>query len=159
VFVDSDAATWQIDPADVRRKIAPRTKAVIAVHLYGHPCELDELQAICRQNNRFLVEDCAEAIGTVYENRRVGSFRDISSFSVFGNKTLTTGGRERLRDGHRAGRPGRRPRAAARPPARGGYRDAAGIQQGAGAAVVRRRLCSQAPPCRAGGFDGSQQAR
>jgi perosamine synthetase len=91
VFADADAGTWQIDPADVRRKVTPRTKAVIAVHLYGHPCEMDELQAICREHHLFLVEDCAEALGTVYRNRHVGTFGDISTFSFFGNKTLTTG--------------------------------------------------------------------
>lgn len=91
VFADSSAQDWQIDPADVERKITPRTRAVMAVHLYGHPCDMDALQAICRRHRLFLIEDCAEAIGTVYKNRHVGGFGDIASFSFFGNKTMTTG--------------------------------------------------------------------
>jgi perosamine synthetase len=91
VFVDSTPGTWQIDPEDVERRITPRTKAIIAVHLYGHPCDMDALQAICRRHRIFLVEDCAEAIGSVYKNRHVGTFGDIATFSFFGNKTMTTG--------------------------------------------------------------------
>jgi perosamine synthetase len=91
VFVDSEPGHWQIDPADVQRKITAKTKAVIAVHLYGHPCAMDELMALCRQHNLFLVEDCAEAIGTMYRHQHVGTFGDISTFSFFGNKTMTTG--------------------------------------------------------------------
>ncbi len=91
VFVDAEPGHWQIDPADVQRKITPHTKAIIAVHLYGHPCAMDELMALCRQHHLFLVEDCAEAIGTLYRNRHVGTFGDIATFSFFGNKTMTTG--------------------------------------------------------------------
>jgi len=91
VFVDAEPGHWQIDPADVQRKITPHTKAIIAVHLYGHPCAMDELMALCRQHHLFLVEDCAEAIGTQYRNQHVGTFGDIATFSFFGNKTMTTG--------------------------------------------------------------------
>jgi perosamine synthetase len=91
VLVDSLASTWQIDPADARRKITPRTKALMAVHLYGQPCEMDQLLRICRERNLWLVEDCAEAFGAVYRGRNVGTFGDISTFSFFGNKTITTG--------------------------------------------------------------------
>lgn len=91
VFVDSLMDTWQIDPDDVRRKITDRTRAVIAVHLYGHPCRMDELAEIAKENSLFLVEDVAEAIGSEYKGRRAGSFGDISCFSFFGNKTITTG--------------------------------------------------------------------
>jgi len=91
VFVDSLADTWQMDPADVERKITPRTRAIMAVHLYGHPCEMDALCAIARERHLFLVEDCAEAIGTRYHGRHVGVFGDIGPFSFFGNKTITTG--------------------------------------------------------------------
>jgi perosamine synthetase len=91
VFADSTPSTWQIDPADVERRITPRTKAVMAVHLYGHPCDMDALQSICRRHRLFLIEDCAEGIGSVYKNRHVGSFGDIAIFSFFGNKTMTTG--------------------------------------------------------------------
>lgn len=91
VFVDSEAHTWQMDPADVRRKISQRTRAIMAVHLYGHPCDLDELGAIARESNLFLVEDCAEAIGTLHNGNHVGTSGNISTFSFFGNKTITTG--------------------------------------------------------------------
>lgn len=91
VFVDSLQETWQIDPSDVIRKITPKTKAIMAVHLYGHPCDMDALVAICKEHNLFLIEDCAEAIGTLYKGKHVGTFGDVSTFSFFGNKTITTG--------------------------------------------------------------------
>ena len=91
VFVDSLLDTWQMDPKDVERKITPRTKAIMAVHLYGHPCDMASLQEISKQNGLFLIEDCAEAIGSLYKNKHVGSFGDIATFSFFGNKTITTG--------------------------------------------------------------------
>lgn len=91
VFVDCCGSDWQIDPEDVRAKVTPRTKAIMAVHLYGHPCDMDALQRIARENGIFLVEDCAEAIGTLYKGRHVGTFGDVSTFSFFGNKTITTG--------------------------------------------------------------------
>jgi perosamine synthetase len=91
VFVDSLIETWQMDPADVEKKITAKTRAVMAVHLYGHACDLDSLVAVCEQHDLFLIEDCAEAIGTMYKNRYVGTFGDISTFSFFGNKTITTG--------------------------------------------------------------------
>lgn len=91
VFVDSLVDTWQIDPEDVRRKITPNTRAVMAVHLYGQACDMDPLMAICKEHNIFLIEDCAEAIGSKYKGKYVGTFGDISTFSFFGNKTITTG--------------------------------------------------------------------
>jgi perosamine synthetase len=91
VFVDSLPDTWQMDPADVRRKLTPRTKAIMVVHLYGHPCDMDALAAIAREEGIFLVEDCAEAFGTRYKGKHVGVFGDIACFSFFGNKTITTG--------------------------------------------------------------------
>lgn len=91
VFCDSLDSTWQMDPADVRRRITPRTRAILAVHLYGQPCEMDELVKIAREHDLFLVEDCAEAFGSLYKGRHVGTFGDIGTFSFFGNKTITTG--------------------------------------------------------------------
>ncbi|HVK93767.1 MAG TPA: DegT/DnrJ/EryC1/StrS aminotransferase family protein [Noviherbaspirillum sp.] len=91
VFVDSLESTWQIDPEDVRRKITRRTKAVMAVHLYGLPCEMETLTRICKEFDLYLIEDCAEAFGTYYRGQHVGTFGDISTFSFFGNKTITTG--------------------------------------------------------------------
>lgn len=91
VFVDSLPDTWQIDPADVRRKITPKTKAIMAVHIYGHPCEMDELKTIAKEHNLFLVEDAAEGFGSKYKGKYTGTFGDVSIFSFFGNKTITTG--------------------------------------------------------------------
>lgn len=91
IFVESLEDTWQVDPADVRRKITPKTKAVMAVHLYGQACEMDELLLICREHGLLLIEDCAEAFGTLYKGKHVGTFGDIATFSFFGNKTITTG--------------------------------------------------------------------
>jgi perosamine synthetase len=91
VFVDSDAATWQIDPVDIRRHVTPRTRAIMPVHLYGQACEMDAIMAIAKEFGLFVVEDCAEAFGTLYKGRHVGTFGDISTFSFFGNKTITTG--------------------------------------------------------------------
>lgn len=91
VFVDSLSESWQINPDDVLKKITTKTKAVMAVHLYGHPCDMDPLVEICKKHNIFLIEDCAEAIGSLYNGKHVGTFGDISTFSFFGNKTITTG--------------------------------------------------------------------
>lgn len=91
VFVDSMPDSWQMNNDDVRKKITNKTKAIMAVHLYGHACEMDELVKICKEFNLFLIEDCAEAIGSLYKGRHVGTFGDIATFSFFGNKTITTG--------------------------------------------------------------------
>lgn len=91
VFVDSLERSWQIDPEDVKRKITSKTKAVMVVHLYGLPCDMDAITAICAENDLLLIEDCAEAFGTLYKGRHVGTFGDVATFSFFGNKTITTG--------------------------------------------------------------------
>ncbi len=91
VLADSLADTWQIDPDDLNAKITPRTKAIMVVHLYGHACDMDRICNIAHTNNLFLIEDCAEALGTKYKNRHVGTFGQLSTFSFFGNKTITTG--------------------------------------------------------------------
>lgn len=91
VFVDSLADTWQMDPDEVRRKITPRTRAIMVVHLYGHPCDMDSLVTIAKEHGIFLLEDCAEAFGALYKGHHVGTFGDIATYSFFGNKTITTG--------------------------------------------------------------------
>ena len=91
VFVDSMADTWQMDPADIRRNITPKTKAIMVVHLYGQSCDMDAIAAIAQEFRLFVVEDCAEAFGTLFKGRHVGTFADIGAFSFFGNKTITTG--------------------------------------------------------------------
>lgn len=91
VFVDSLPDTWQIDPQEVRRCITEKTKAILAVHLYGHPCDVEALREIADQHRLFLIEDCAEALGSRYKSQHVGMFGDIATFSFYGNKTITTG--------------------------------------------------------------------
>jgi perosamine synthetase len=91
VFVDSIKDTWQICPEDIRRQITPRTRAIMVVHLYGQACDMDAIMQIAREHRLFVIEDCAEAFGTMYKGRHVGTFGDISTFSFFGNKTITTG--------------------------------------------------------------------
>jgi perosamine synthetase len=91
VFVDSLRDTWQVDPEDIERKITEKTRAIMVVHLYGHPCDMNKILAIAKKHNLFLIEDCAEAFGSKYKNQQVGTFGDISAFSFFGNKTITTG--------------------------------------------------------------------
>ncbi len=91
VFADSLEKTWQVDPVSIRQKITPKTKAIMAVHLYGHPCDMQPILDICKEHNLYLIEDCAEAFGTYYRGQHVGTFGDVATFSFFGNKTLTTG--------------------------------------------------------------------
>ncbi len=91
VFAECRADDWLIDVADVAARITPRTKAIMAVHLYGAVCDLPALSALAKAHGLFLIEDCAEALGSTFENRHVGLFGDVGTFSFFGNKTVTTG--------------------------------------------------------------------
>jgi len=91
VFADSDQNTWQIDPSGIRKLITPKTKAIMPVHLYGHPSDMDAIMLIAKEFGLFVIEDCAEAFGSKYKGKYVGTFGDISTFSFFGNKTITTG--------------------------------------------------------------------
>ena len=91
VFIDSLPDSWQMDPADFRRKITDKTKAVLCVHLYGHPCDMDSILPIAHEHNLFVIEDCAESLGSLYKGRHTGTFGDIATFSFYGNKTITTG--------------------------------------------------------------------
>lgn len=91
VFVDSDLHTWQIDTTMIEAKITKRTKAILVVHIYGQPCEMTSILSIAKKYKLYVVEDCAEAFGSLYKGKYVGSFGDISTFSFFGNKTITTG--------------------------------------------------------------------
>jgi perosamine synthetase len=91
VLVDCSPDTWNLDPAAVEAAITPRTVGIIPVHLYGMPCDMVALQAIARRYNLWLVEDAAEAHGATIHGQRVGSFGTIASFSLFGNKIITTG--------------------------------------------------------------------
>jgi perosamine synthetase len=91
VFVDILADSWCLDPAQVEAAITPRTKAILAVHLYGNLCAMDRLLAIGRARGIPVVEDAAEAIGSVWHGRRAGSMGAFGAFSFHGTKTLTTG--------------------------------------------------------------------
>ena len=91
VIVDVDKKKWTIDINEIKKNITKKTKAIIAVHLYGNPCDLDNLKKICKKNKIFLIEDCAEAIGSKYKNKLVGTFGDCAIFSFFANKTISTG--------------------------------------------------------------------
>lgn len=90
-LADSLPDTWNIDPRSVESLISERTKAVLVVHLYGNPCDMEAISKICKDNNLLLIEDCAEAIGSKINDQHVGTFGDISSFSFYGNKTITCG--------------------------------------------------------------------
>ena len=91
VFVDSDALTFNIDASKIEEKITSRTKAILPVHLYGLPCDMDAIQAIAKKHNLFVIEDAAEAHGAMYNGKRVGSIGDVAAFSFFGNKIITSG--------------------------------------------------------------------
>ena len=82
VLVDSDPVTFNINPAEVEKKITPKTKAIIPVHLFGQSCEMDQIMAIARKNNIKVIEDAAQAIGVQYKDGRcVGTIGDIGCFS------------------------------------------------------------------------------
>ncbi len=91
VFADVDPHTWTLDPAAVEGLISDRTRAIMPVHIYGHPCDMDPLIEIARQRQLKVIEDCAEAVGAEYKGRRVGSIGDVGCFSFFANKIITTG--------------------------------------------------------------------
>ena len=91
VFVDSERETWNLDPSLIEKCITKKTKAIVAVHLYGHPANMQELRRIANRHKLYLVEDAAEAHGAICNGKRVGSFGDISCFSFYGNKVITTG--------------------------------------------------------------------
>jgi perosamine synthetase len=91
VFVDSEAITWNLDPEQVEAAITPRTRAIIAVHLYGHPADLESLRELAHKHNLALVEDAAEALGARYMGMPMGSMGDLGTFSFYGNKIITTG--------------------------------------------------------------------
>jgi len=91
VFIDILPDSWCLNPALIEDAITPRTKAIIAVHLYGNLCEMDQILAIGKKYGIPVVEDAAEAIGSVYHGQRAGSMGKFGSFSFHGTKTLTTG--------------------------------------------------------------------
>lgn len=91
VFVDSHPNYWCMNPKKIEEKITKNTKAIIPVHLYGHPCDMDAITDIAKENDLRIVEDAAEAHGAEYKGIKTGSLGDIACFSFFGNKIITTG--------------------------------------------------------------------
>ena len=91
ILVDADIKTWNINTSLIEERITDKTKAIMAVHLYGNPCNLEKIKKLCDKYNLFLIEDTAEAFGSKYKDSYCGSYGDISTFSFFGNKTITTG--------------------------------------------------------------------
>lgn len=91
VPVDIDPETYTLNPDLIEKSITKNTKAIMAVHLYGHPCDMDEIVRIAKKHHLFIIEDAAEAHGAEYKGRRVGSFGDVSIFSFYANKIVTCG--------------------------------------------------------------------
>lgn len=91
VLVDIETDTWNIDVNKIEEKINDKTKAIMAVHIYGHPCDMDKINEIAKKHNLFVIEDAAEAHGAEYKGRKCGSMSDIACFSFYANKILTTG--------------------------------------------------------------------
>src|SRR5690606_4774636 len=91
VLADVDPATLNLDPESVRRKIGPRTKALLPVHFAGRMCNMDALMAIARDHGLKVIEDCAHAVETEAEGRKAGTFGDFAAFSFYATKNMTTG--------------------------------------------------------------------
>lgn len=91
VFADVDPATWCLDPAAVEACISPRTRGIIAVHLYGHPADMDAINAIAASHGLWVLEDAAQAHGARYKGRAVGSLSTAGTFSFHGNKIIASG--------------------------------------------------------------------
>jgi len=91
VLSDSEKKTWNIDPQDIEKKITDKTKAIIVVHLYGHPAYMDSIIRLARRYHIHIIEDAAEAHGAEYKGRKVGAIGDIGCFSFYANKIITTG--------------------------------------------------------------------
>src|SRR3989338_4384557 len=91
VLVDVDRETGSMDPKKLEEKITKKTRAIVPVHLYGHPADLDPIAEIAGKNNLAVIEDAAQAHGAEYKGKRAGSIGDYASFSFYGNKLITTG--------------------------------------------------------------------
>ena len=91
VLIDIDPESWNMDVSKITKKITKKTKAVMAVHIYNLPIDMNKLQKICKEYNLILIEDAAEQIGQKFNNKMVGSFGDVSCFSFYSNKNITCG--------------------------------------------------------------------
>jgi len=92
VIVDVDLETWNIDPEEIKKTVTKNTKAIIPVHLYGNPCNMDAIMKIAEEYNLYVIEDATESLGATYKGKQTGSFGDFGCFSFNGNKLITTGG-------------------------------------------------------------------
>ena len=92
VFIDIDRNSQNMDPESIEAAITPNTKAIMAIHLAGWPCEMDKIKEICDKHNLFLIEDCAQAHGAKYKGQSVGSFGDVNAWSFCQDKIMTTAG-------------------------------------------------------------------
>jgi perosamine synthetase len=91
VLVDAEPETWNLDINLIEEKITDKTKAIMPVHIYGHPCDMDPIIKIAKEHDVYVVEDAAEAHGAEYKGRKAGGIGDIGCFSFYGNKIITTG--------------------------------------------------------------------
>ncbi|MFH1233607.1 MAG: DegT/DnrJ/EryC1/StrS family aminotransferase [Patescibacteria group bacterium] len=91
IFVDCELETYNIDPDKIEKKITAHTKAIMPVHIYGHPCEMNKIMNLAQKYKLMMIEDAAEAHGATYQGKLAGIFGDISCFSFYGNKIITTG--------------------------------------------------------------------
>ncbi|MBC8018200.1 MAG: DegT/DnrJ/EryC1/StrS family aminotransferase [Verrucomicrobia bacterium] len=91
VLVDSDPVTWQMDVTQIEAKITTRTRAILVVHIYGHPADMDPIMALAEKHGLTVIEDAAEVHGAEYKGRRCGGIGHISTFSFYANKLITTG--------------------------------------------------------------------
>lgn len=92
VFVDVDMNTWNIDPDEIEKNITEKTKAILLVHLYGNPCDMEHIMKIADKHNLHVIEDATESLGAKYKGKFTGTFGDFGCFSFNGNKIITTGG-------------------------------------------------------------------
>lgn len=91
VFVDAEKESWNIDPSKIEEKITDKTKAIMPVHIYGRPCDMDAIESIARKHRLKVIEDAAEVHGAELKGRKCGSMGDLAAFSFFSNKVVTTG--------------------------------------------------------------------
>jgi dTDP-4-amino-4,6-dideoxygalactose transaminase len=91
VFVDIDKYSYTIDIIDAKRKITRKTKAIIPVHLYGHPCDMDSLEEVAQKRSLAIIEDACQSLGSTYKKRQTGTFGAMGCFSMYASKVLTSG--------------------------------------------------------------------
>jgi len=92
VLVDAEPETWNMDVEKIEEKITDRTKAIMPVHIYGHPCDMDPIRKLAREHDLYVVEDAAESHGAEYKGRKAGGIGHVGCFSFYASKIITTGG-------------------------------------------------------------------